>query len=355
MKKLLCPTTLFVLTMLSGQATAIDTGCKHILKDSERLACYDQASGRLAPVSISAPDQADERAVSEASKEAAKEAQYEKIRQERVGSNMVDRWELDSSKSTGSFLPRAYKPMYVLPLTYTSDINNNPSSPAVNHTATNTGPPLSPWEAEFQISLKAKLWEHPMGLDANLWAGYTQSSRWQVYTPALSRPFRETNYEPEVMAVFHTPYEILGWHGRIAGVSLTHQSNGRAQPLSRSWNRVIGEIGMEKGDWSLSLRPWWRIKEAGSADDNPGIENYIGRGELLLTRVMAHHVVTLRGRHSLKAGAESRGSAQLDWAFPIGSGVHGYLQLFSGYGESLIDYNIKQNKLGLGISLVEWR
>ncbi|MCX7219114.1 MAG: phospholipase A [Burkholderiales bacterium] len=138
-------------------------------------------------------------------------------------------------------------------------------------------------------------------------------------------------------------------------MSLTHQSNGRAQPLSRSWNRVIAEIGMEKGDWSLSLRPWWRIKEAAADDDNPGIENYIGRGELLITRAMGHHVLTLRGRHSLKGGAESRGSAQLDWAFPIGSGVHGYLQLFTGYGESMIDYNIKQTKLGVGISLVEWR
>jgi phospholipase A1 len=352
MKKLLCSTTLLV---LSYQVMAADTGCRQILKDSERLACYDQASGRTAPIAILPPDQVSEKNASEASQAALKDAQYEKIRQERVGSNMVERWELDSSKSLGSFLPRPYKPMYVLPVTYTSEINNNPSSPSPNHTSKNTGAPLNPLEAKFQISLKAKLWENPLGLDANLWAGYTQSSRWQVYTSALSRPFRETNYEPEVMAVFHTPYELLGWQGRIASVSLTHQSNGRAQPLSRSWNRVIAEIGMERGDWSLSLRPWWRIKEAAADDDNPGIENYIGRGELLITRVMGHHVLTLRGHHSLKGGRESRGSAQLDWAFPIGSGVHGYLQLFSGYGESMIDYNIKQTKLGVGISLVEWR
>ncbi|QJQ06817.1 phospholipase A [Undibacterium piscinae] len=253
MKNLLCSAGLFLLVT---QAMALESDCKKLLNDSERLACYDLANGRSAPEVAAALPAAVAGQASVA--EAEKQAQYEKIRKERIGSNMVDRWELDSGKSTGSFLPRAYKPMYVLPITYTTDINNNPSSPAPNHTATNIGSILNPLEAKFQISLKAKLWENPLGLDANLWAGYTQSSRWQVYTPELSRPFRETNYEPEVMAVFHTPYEIFGWQGRIAGLSLTHQSNGRAQPLSRSWNRVIGEIGMEKGDWSLSPASGYR-------------------------------------------------------------------------------------------------
>ena len=49
------------------------------------------------------------------------------------------------------------------------------------------------------------------------------------------------------------------------------------------------------------------------------------------------------------------GSLQIDWAFPIIGNLHGYLQLFGGYGESMIDYNFRQNKIGLGISAIEWR
>ena len=49
------------------------------------------------------------------------------------------------------------------------------------------------------------------------------------------------------------------------------------------------------------------------------------------------------------------GSLQIDWAFPIIGNLHGYLQLFSGYGESMIDDNFRQNKIGLGILVIEWR
>ncbi len=338
------------LLLISTQAMAADMACSKIAGDSERLACYDQ-SNKLPVIVADLPQVT---AADKAAAETAQKAEYEKIQLERLGSGMVDRWELDPNKSTGVFLPKVYKPTYILPITYTSSVNRAQSLPAANFDPANA-PQLSAAEAKFQISLKAKVWEHPMGLDANLWAGYTQSSRWQIYSPDLSRPFRETNYEPEVMMVFHTPYEIFGWQGRIASLSLNHQSNGRALPLSRSWNRIIGEIGVEREDWSLSLRPWWRIKEKIGNDDNPDIENYAGRGEVLLTHTMQRHVFTLQARHSLRSGANSRGSMQLDWAFPLGTGVHGYLQLFSGYGESLIDYNFKQTKLGLGISLVEWR
>ena len=60
-------------------------------------------------------------------------------------------------------------------------------------------------------------------------------------------------------------------------------------------------------------------------------------------------------RHSLRGGDRSHGSAQLEWSYPLDGALHLYTQWFTGYGESLIDYNHRQNKLGVGISIVDWR
>lgn len=62
-------------------------------------------------------------------------------------------------------------------------------------------------------------------------------------------------------------------------------------------------------------------------------------------------------RHSLKS--EGRGSTRLDWMMapsssPNYTGLRYHVQLFSGYGDSLIDYNRRRNVLSVGLSLVDW-
>ena len=367
--------------------------CVAIEIDAARLACYDAATGRVAP----STQQAD--AAAEAAQAAADAARAEReatqprpIAVERAprrgqrgnaslfrrdapgatrdaepldpeaqaaianagkGSLLDTRWELARDSKLGIFNFRAYKPVYLFPAFWSSSPNAHPHSPS-RGTATDTQS-LDALEAKFQISFKTKAVENLFGDNGDIWMAYTQGSHWQVYNGDASRPFRETNYEPEVMLAFRTGYGLLGWKGRLAAVGINHQSNGRSDPLSRSWNRVMFNVGFDREGWALTLRPWIRIPERGNSDDNPDISDYMGRGDATLVRTFADgQQLSLALRHSLRSGDRAHGAVQFDWAFPLHDTFRGHLQVFDGYGESLIDYNHRSTYVGLGISLMEW-
>ncbi|GAA5011752.1 phospholipase A [Acinetobacter puyangensis] len=263
------------------------------------------------------------------------------------------RWELSSQAKLGTWQLRGYQPLYLFPAMWMSDKNSLPHSPNPENTVTESQD-LKSTEAKFQISFKTKALENVFGDNGDVWIGYTQSSRWQVYNEDDSRPFRETNYEPEAMFVLRTNYNVLGLNGRLLGLSFNHQSNGRSDPFSRSWNRAIMNLGFEKDNFVLMLRPWYRLPDSDSKDENADIEDYIGRGDLTAHYKWNSHQFSLMLRHSLKGGEDSHGAVQFDWAFPLAGSLRGHFQIFDGYGESLIDYNHRATYVGLGISLVNW-
>ena len=259
------------------------------------------------------------------------------------------RWELSPDSKLGTWNIRAHQPVYLLPAFWTSDKNEFPQSPNLT---VDTDQNLKSTESKFQLSLKTKAVENLLGDNGDIWLGYTQSSRWQVYNSEESRPFRETNYEPEASLIFRTNYELLGLNARLLGLTFNHQSNGRADPLSRSWNRIMMNIGFERDNFALMLRPWYRIEEDAKDDNNPDIKNYMGRGDLTAFYRWNEHDFSLMLRHSLKGGDDSHGAVQFDWVFPISGKLRGQFQLFDGYGESLIDYNHRATYVGLGVSLM---
>jgi len=60
-------------------------------------------------------------------------------------------------------------------------------------------------------------------------------------------------------------------------------------------------------------------------------------------------------RAAIQCGAPpSRGSVGLEHAFPISSYLKAHINLFHGYGASLIDYNHRQTRIGIGVSLTQW-
>ena len=359
----------------SGTATApaqasIDA-CALVEVDVDRLACYDRVAGRGARD----PSRADAAAaIARQNREAASEAEAaaatgaERVRSAAndlfasepddalanagKGSLLDSRWELAKDSKLGTFNFRAYKPVYLLPAFWSSDQNEMPHSPNPRNNVTEPMD-LDAIEAKFQISFKTKAWENLFGDNGDIWMGYTQSSRWQVYNGEASRPFRETNYEPEILLVFRNNYQLGGWKGRMAAVGINHQSNGRADPLSRSWNRVMFNVGLDRENWAVMFRPWIRISD-GNDDDNPDIDDYMGRGDVTIVHTIGGHELSMMLRHSLRGGDRSHGAVGFDWGFPIHNSLRGHVQVFDGYGESLIDYNHRSTYVGLGVSLLEW-
>ena len=231
-----------------------------------------------------------------------------------------------------------YESNYLL-YTYTSDINKNAikSYDWADHARKD--------ELEFQISLAFPLWRGIAGDNSVLAASYTQGSWWQASNTKESSPFRETNYEPQLFLGWATDYDFAGWTLRDVEVGVNHQSNGRSDPTSRSWDRAYTRLMAQNGNWQVELKPWLRF---GNKDDNPDINKYMGYYRLKVGYAWGPSVFSVESRYNWNSGY---GSAQLGWSYPITSHVRFYTQLFSGYGESLIDYNHKQTRIGVGFML----
>ena len=105
----------------------------------------------------------------------------------------------------------------------------------------------------------------------------------------------------------------------------------------------------------ISLKPWIRLPEDADEDDNPDITDYLGHGELRLLYRRHGHVFGLMTRNQVESGFD-RGALELSWSFPVFDYPYlkGYVQYFYGYGESLVDYDRRVNRIGVGISLTDW-
>jgi phospholipase A1 len=314
--------------------------CMTIQNNPERLACYDRLAQNNQHATVEpVRDVAVPRPLNKAKDSASGEPPHDNDN----ASYLASHWELDPAHKRGSFSFRPHHDNYLV-ATYNPSPNNSPYRPFRSLAPGANG--LVHNEVAFQLSFKMKLAENLFNQPVDFWFGYTQRSFWQATNHQASSPFRETDYQPELMAVIPADVDLPGLRMRFVNLGLLHQSNGQGSSLSRSWNRAYAQFGFERGDFTLLARIWKRFNESAGSDNNPNIVDYIGHGDLMTTYRRNGHEFSLLLRRNFHT---DKGAAQASWTFPLASNLNGYVQFFSGYGYSLIDYNAMQHVLGLGL------
>lgn len=345
------PRTIFAALLLS--ATVAQAGeleqqllrCSALGDASARLGCFDELTKVATAATVAGNPTADATvaAVPEgAATPIPAVASASAAPPEAPISRTAQSWELLPSARRGMFSFRPHHENYLLLANYSSQSNTQPY-----RDLTPAGLEPKRVEITYQLSFKVKAAEQVAGLPIDIWLGYTQQSFWQAYNRAASSPFRETNYQPEVMAVLPLNKEFAGVNIRHVNVGLVHQSNGQTGTLSRSWNRMYAELGVDRGNFALNWRLWRRLDNAKSNNDNPDITDFLGNGDLRAVYRDNGYEYSVTARRNWSAG---HGSLQAGWAYPITTNLKGYVQVFSGYGQSLIDYNYSQKSIGVGFN-----
>jgi phospholipase A1/A2 len=215
------------------------------------------------------------------------------------------------------------------------------------------------YSARFQLSFKYRLFDRGSGygrdrpLLSALYFGYTQNSLWDLSSE--SKAFRDTSYQPS----FFWKWERTDDRGWIdaARLGIEHESNGTAGDRSRSVN-----IAFVRPEWHFRLRDEHQLqftpKLYGYLDksDNPDIYRYRGYVDWRLRYDAAGEWIATS---VTRIGTSGKGSFLLDLSKrardirvgPIGGYFH--FQFFTGYGESILDYDVRhKSQLRVGFAIV---
>jgi len=226
---------------------------------------------------------------------------------------------------------KAYKANYFLPVSYRY---GGEYTPVGTHEIQST-------EIEFQVSIRYDFSTNLFGLNEIYTFAYTQKSFWQAY--ADSAYFRESNYNPEFFATF----PIGSKHLKALKFGVAHQSNGRGAEQERSWNYASGSAIFQTGLLFSELKLWYRFHD--KTDYNPKLIDYMGYGHIKFLLPYKKHLLKLL----LRSNFSGKNAVEFSYSYPLfgSNDLFFYLKTFNGYGESLIDFDNKINKVGVGFSI----
>lgn len=257
----------------------------------------------------------------------------------------------DSSKESmekwlnGNFALETYKVNYILPYGYSTKVYK-PKGPVKYKNI----------EAELQVSLKMRVGKNLLGLHESYYASYSHQSFWQIYI--TSAPFRETNYNPEGFVIFPVS-DSSSFKLRSIKLAIAHKSNGQpntedislnGEPLgnlSKSINYIYTTFRIQHDTLITDLTLLGPLGREVNLSDNPDLMDYWGYSKIKFTYFYKQHMYTMMLRGNFQTG---KGAAEMTYSYPLQDNTNLYIKLFTGYAESLIDYNRNLSKASIGFS-----
>ncbi len=239
---------------------------------------------------------------------------------------------------------------FILPISYITNPDRDIYKDFASVTDPNNKNPIyDNVEAEFQISFFVPVYRHLFGSKSDLILAYTHHAWWQLYNAARSRPFRETNYLPELFVRTLEPTKFHLFSARLVAIDYgyMHESNGQINILSRSWDRLFARSYFVSGTNAFSLSLWWRIPDPPNDDDNPQILKYMGIGRLEYRKSIEKFTLEAKMGIAEKPGFEFVAS------YPWRDHFRWYANAHFGYGQSMIEYDHSVQRFGIGIALEE--
>ena len=262
------------------------------------------------------------------------------IQNDRSKENMED-WLNDL------FGLKPYKANYILPF----GIANKPY---VSHL--HDALPYDKKEAEIQVSLKLQVANNFFGLGEKYYLAYTQQAFWQIYIE--SSPFRESLYNPEGFVVFPVSDNKSIFHIRSLKVAVAHKSNGQPNTtdipefngfnLSKSINYFYTTLRLQHKTLISDLTLLAPFPGSANLSDNPDLMKYLGYTKAKFTYFYNEHMFSFMIRGNISS---MKGAVEATYSYPLRKHKsYLYMKLFSGYVESLIDYNRNITKFSIGVS-----
>lgn len=217
-------------------------------------------------------------------------------------------------------------------------------------------------KSKFQFSFRYRLLDNKGPAVQNhswpegLHFGFTQTSYWNLKSDSL--PFEDTSYKPEL---FHLSKNIKfrpAWmQGFFMQSGIKHESNGQADPLSRSTNILYLRSSFifyrEKTKLGLALSPSvWTYFD--NSQDNPDLADYRGYFQLDVALGKADSAILTSNWRLAKEG----GSVQVDLSYPAGQAlsdninVYLHFQYVNALAESLLNYQDRTEAFRLGFSFI---